>query len=663
MVTPSADKHKQRQSHYPQRLHSNNNSSQQNYQRRNVGGSHHHNKRQHPSTQSSSWTGNKYEEDEVDDLAVAAQYAFAVPTSMASVSPLPVLLDDGIVEDENEIDLDSSVSSEMHPIEQSVDIETNTTLNVLSDQNVDDVNEDDNDDAESDVDLIEQLAQMVGEDEEEDVDDDDDNNNDVDTTTNQKSNKVRNKPMTVNEIDAYQADLSEIHDLLQWNVSIAAADQAITKSISIQEEQKSSTVDFQSKKEKSIQQYHIAGHIQHHMIDERTIVLLSVQGGVLLKEGTTLYIQTQDIVTQSSNSDTLATSSKADTCIRTTSTIIQLGNILEIFGPVSQPLYSVRLPLPLIVDKVNGGHKLIPSNDYVKDEQSLDSEEVVPAPIPSTETTNGLEEFKRKDDSEITITAPLQEFVVSTSPINIDKWSKGGEYTKVLQKFPKLPVYYCNDPSSTNILDTDAVYRNSGRGCDASNIFDEEIDDVQDYSDDEQERVAKGNKKKSLTIVGNDTVRRDNYRALGPTNHRNNAGHQRTLAGSNRAPSQFNQSRYASGQSIYNPPPNGFHPQQILYPPGFHVGGVAPFYPSYPANVYPPQNPPSVAFNPSQFATAQAAYIQQPQYQQPWYYYNGAYQTIPPPPPPPPTTTTTTTQQYPPSAQSGPSDTVYYDFS
>jgi hypothetical protein len=56
-------------------------------------------------------------------------------------------------------------------------------------------------------------------------------------------------------------------------------------------------------------------------------------------------------------------------------------------------------------------------------------------------------------------------------------------------------VYYIEDEAK--LLDTFAIMRNSGKGCDASNLYDEEVLNVNDlyFSDDEEERQFKSNKK------------------------------------------------------------------------------------------------------------------------------------------------------------------------
>jgi hypothetical protein len=658
MATSDVGRTKQNQSQHSKRVHrnNNNNNNRSNFNNHRVNHSgNYNNKRQQPTT-----IDNRYEDNEVDDLAVAAQYAFAVPTSFLPVPQVPQILGNAIDEDENEIDLDLSEPSDENPYSENGDDEKQDTPNIPTDPNSDETNGKDDDDAESDVDLVEQLAQMVGEDEDEEVDDDDEEQDT--TTSNQKTIKIRNKPMTVNEIDAYQADLHEIHDLLQWNVSITTSD-----STNLSHTTKQPAVQFG--KETASKEYQIAGHIQHHMIDERTIVILSAQGGVLLKEGTTLFIQMHDVVTSSDRSETVDPTRTTETCNSTNSDIIQLGNILEIFGPVSQPLYSIRLPTRSRPDKGSSKTKEvhrkrdiqanISTENEVEDEKILVSKEIRPTTIPLLESTIRSGDSNETEDVDVVGTEQQQELTLSPSTDSVDEWANDGKYTKLLQKCNKLPVYYSNDPSSTNILDTDCVYRNSGRGCDASNIFDEEIDDVQDYSDDEQERVAKGNRKKSHIIDGNDTteVRRDNRRLVGLSNHRNsNVPHQRLISRTNQPTSQIDQSRYAPMQNNGIPPPQYFHPQQFLYSSGYPVGGQVPVYPAY-TNIHAPQNSPAV--NP----VPQGYYIPQPHLQQPWYYYNGAYQTVPPPPAHPPTSSTGFAQQNPRPPHSGPPETAYYDFS
>ena len=769
---------------------SNNDSQQKNYksnqrppQNRRSFRPHAHNKRPHASSSSAhvppQWNHhNNYEDEEVDDLVVAAQYAFALPTptqpsSISTTTSPPQLKEDkehlntGPLSnqsdmmdnmDENEIDLDEDevVSSEAC----KDDLDDNTNSKVLNDDgtksevNVDDDiqndgpvvphiavvdmehhdeidDDDDDDDAESEVDLLEQLAHMVGEedDDDEELEEYDDDVGEGNSSGKNKSSrpmKNRNKPMTVNEIDAYQADLHQIHDLLQNNVSIAENVTSLPRSSTSTTSSRTTNNPIQLP---GTNHHTIAGHIQHHMVDERTIVILSYPGGILLKEGTALIIHRKDVTTTNVNpcmnntptgNNNVDNTDMVDSNKDNNNDIIPLGIILEIFGPVGQPLYSVRLPLPpppiketkfatketQLEPKLTRTERV--EGDVEKDAHETTHNETETVDITtsaiveqvelvehspdisarekteSTDVENVGNETTNNETTTNAITAasileqiePVEHVqnIASKQEI-VDPWSWSGEYTKMIHSFPKLPVYYWNDPASTNVLDTEAVIRNSGRGCDASNLFDEEIIDVQDYSDDEQERAAKGNRnKKNHGTNGSSTGSSDlphhreprstNPRNQGkPTNHRVSSVH------------QPNRSRFAAvpgGGGGYMPPPQppmpGFHPHSVM--PGAAAvqngGGIgAPYYPTYPTpQYYATPNLPGVPMNPSHFAPPQQQgfYIPPPQqFQQPWYYYNGAYQSVPPPPPPraiPPNST-----QHPPSSQGGSTDTVYYDFS
>jgi hypothetical protein len=144
--------------------------------------------------------------------------------------------------------------------------------------------------------------------------------------------------------------------------------------------------------------------------------------------------------------------------------ILPLGKIFEVFGSVALPLYTLRLPPP-------------PSNST---------------------TTKKL---------NTTITAPATDAVAEESPnqkesteldppiVEEDSWSLNGKYTKLLKQQKHMTVYFVKDVST--LIDTHTIMKHSGRGCDASNVYDEELDakDVK-FSDDEQERLSKQQRKR-----------------------------------------------------------------------------------------------------------------------------------------------------------------------
>jgi hypothetical protein len=80
----------------------------------------------------------------------------------------------------------------------------------------------------------------------------------------------------------------------------------------------------------------------------------------------------------------------------------------------------------------------------------------------------------------------------------------------------RASVYYRADGAS--ILDPRAVLRRSGRGCDASNLWDEEVVDAahMDYSDDEQERAARQGRRKGRSQRHEDENERQHENDRGP---------------------------------------------------------------------------------------------------------------------------------------------------
>ena len=135
--------------------------------------------------------------------------------------------------------------------------------------------------------------------------------------------------------------------------------------------------------------------------------------------------------------------------------IIPLGKVLEVFGPVMHPLYTVRLKL---FEKIENENK-------------------------ADDTCERNEE---------------------------DPWSSNGVLTKLINSQSKMCIYYSEDQAK--MVDTQSVVRNSGRGCDASNVYDEEVQNVKEmyFSDDEQEREAKRKGKQKKNQRG-----RHNERSIG----------------------------------------------------------------------------------------------------------------------------------------------------
>ena len=344
----------------------------------------------------------------VDDMMVAAQYAAAV-VAPPQLDPI----------DTDEISLASSSSMSSDPVENvslRVDLTAQETQakpesdtapgNNGGRGNTADDDDDDSSAADSELDMAKELGQMISSGEE------------------QVSSSQHNTRLSANEVDAYHTSLNELQDKLRFQVTLADTDLQADGG-----------------------PWEAAGTLQHHMVEERTVVVISRLGGAMLEEGSALSLRKQDFSSLQH--------------VEAVPPYILLGSILEVFGPVSRPLYSVRF-----------------------------EESRICAKAPSNETTTA-----RGDDGN--------ESKVEQKTV-VDPWSRGGLYTKALQQQSSsggdIQVYYLanSQTKATRFIDTHAIYQNSARGCDASNVYDEEVvhPSEMDFSDDEKERVAKGGNRK-----------------------------------------------------------------------------------------------------------------------------------------------------------------------
>lgn len=365
-----------------------------------------------------------------------------------------------------------------------------------------------------------------------------------------------------------------------------------------------------------------AGHVKCHMVEDRTIVVESVGGARPLDEGSLLVVRFQ-------NNDDYEQKSQ----------LLSLGKIFEVFGPVSKPLYTIRLPSPKDrAKKKQAPRKVEKSMERDEDEISLDDDQ-------------SSEHVEKGSDSASEDASAAENAVDGNVDSDAsDRWAPNGQYTKLLQTTERIQVYYISDVAK--LLDTGAVIRNSGRGCgksqsiafvdvstaklslriifivDASNLYDEEVLNANDmyFSDDEQEREYKNRNK-----PGKKSRRRNNGGRGGDGRNSNAA----------RTPSNY----------------TGFHSQQNAmtqqnYPPQYAMPPTAIHQPmQYQAGTYPGQQ-------------------LHPYWQQQQGAYAYAQGSMPPPPPPPPPSYPYPTyhngqsQASPNPNQGSPeesSDTVYYD--
>jgi len=372
------------------------------------------------------------------------------------------------------------------------------------------------------------------------------------------------------------------------------------------------------------------------MVEDRTIVVESVAtgGSAPLDEGSLLVIRVPN---------------EGDEEVK--SRLMPLGKVFEVFGPVSRPLYTIRLPSakdkPAKSQDVNGS---VVERDA--DEISLNDDE-------SEEHADGKEGETTVKVSSDDLTSANNADTKGQNGTNendstgFDPWAPDGKYTKLLKSSTTgTPVYYI--PDITKLLDTGAVIRNSGRGCgelpcswtafalynanvrlifkphsvDASNLYDEEVINVNDmeFSDDEQEREFKNRNKR------------------GKKGRRKNDGHS-SAAGRGRG------SGGASYTGFHAPPP----PQYAIPVPNQPMQ-----YQAAPGG-YPYQQQYAYSQAPKQYAQGAPGYATYPAYSQ----------GIPPPPPPqypypPYPHTESHGAQHPNQSTQGQhgdetSDTVYYD--
>ncbi len=293
--------------------------------------------------------------------------------------PVPLSKEVHATDDQDVIDLEDSLSAE-----NTETLVIDTPENIAKDTSDTDGqdNGEDDDDDESDVDLEEQLRQMIDEEEEAPV-----------------SAATDSRPRTANEIDPYSSGQNELEFLFDVSEEERLRLKHLTRN-----------------------HLKIAGNVRHLLASERTVVIQSKPGEAVLEEGTILVVCTTSLDENSYDSK-----------------IVPLGRVLEVFGPVSQPLYSVRLPEPL--------------------------------PVETTEATNAKDAHTVKEN---------------------DPWAESGDFTNLLRRDTNaFPIYYV--PEGVRVIDPALIMKASGRGSDASNFYDEEVTNPNDldYSDDEQERVAK----------------------------------------------------------------------------------------------------------------------------------------------------------------------------
>mmetsp|Transcript_11337 Transcript_11337/g.21216 ORF Transcript_11337/g.21216 Transcript_11337/m.21216 type:complete len:666 (-) Transcript_11337:1731-3728(-) len=518
-----------------------------------------------------------YEEENVDDLEFAAKFAIVtspttdnIPTSSDDFPNQHPATNKGV---NNKLDQEADKNELLGDSSNDEDV----TKRDNGDDNDDDDNDERNskeaassEDDESDVDLSQELAKMDSDDEDE-----------------PKHGSKRNHivvPTTQNELDVYNCPVTELEKTLDLGLEIGDA---------LVFEPDESGVMIARVQEDRIR---LAGNIKFHMVPDRTIVVESnPHGGVaavtsnvyhsnlakkplLLDEGNLLLLKVDrgneylgKIVdyTELRDNDFF---------------VIPLGKILEVFGPVSKPLYTLRLTKMMTKTAAHPFHdracckekmQNIEKEDEQKDNDETPglSERVV---LSNDFTGNATDENKTlTKEAIVTATKTSSETVVDHNNLHqeqhkvkasvnehIDPWSESGMLTKWLKASPHLEVFYCED--QVKIVDTQTILKNSRKGCDASNIYDEEVTDEKEvyYSDDEEERAAKrGNRRQNKSNDNRGLSNTGNYGGTQyPSGKHHYKRHPRTNPPYLRANPSYNQHQVSQNQQ------SSFYPYQYSHP-------------------------------------------------------------------------------------------------
>ena len=627
------------------------------------------------------------EEETVDDLAVAASFAMAGLAGMAGDNHQQeedTSSDDDDEESSDDDDDEEEESSEDEKAEgkdaadtYANDEEKTTEESPAKDSSVnngsgnDHVKEESDSDDESDVDLSEALARMVGEsgDEAGASDDDEGANGGGGRRRGARGSGRRGKPKaevsstaplrTENEIDPYACEVSVLEEKLAIDLrvnttagqanGVKADTGATNKAVGISNDV----------------QLCPAGRVKNHLVKERTIVVESGLGMVTfasgpLDEGSLLVVRAGTSTTTGSSSGAKAPEAGSSTAI------IPLGRVFEVFGPVKQPLYTIRLlspkdlvrkappkPKPQSAETVVGSTSA-EADDNIKegdaaDDNAIDLDE-------DGEDEQGEEKVAKGDEANgdeakgaDTTAVPQEETKKDEDKDEEEKeeadpWAEDGQHTKLLRDQPNIEVYFVRDEAK--LIDTNNVIKLSGKGCDASNLYDEELNANEiDFSDDEEERMAKRKAKDRKNAKRNDGQQRGGPggrvgRGTGGRGGRgrNNGGGRGGWGGH----SNFHHHQYQQPPLMAMAPPQ---PQMMGAPPipygnqypqygtqqppmPMHPQGFQQMpYPQYQQNL-PTMPPPPPPHQP--YAGAGGYVVQAPQQ-----YGTGTPGGVPPPPPPP----------------------------
>lgn len=467
-----------------------------------------------------SQAGGVHEEESVDDLMVASMAVAATwkdSTTFASRLEADDSSSDEESDDSDDDESDSSDSSDDDSEGESVaeddgkendenekvgskngdendclsekEIEESKESTVDTNNTVEDGNaEGEDDDDISDIDLAENLAQMI--------DDDDDLPSKQLKGKKNSSNNVGagpigayEAPRTEHEIDPYRCPTDQLEKL---NVSVSIEDGGAVIPHLVQSTSEKSgykgcgilmTEDMKTR-------LLPAGTIRSFLSEQRTIVVdcfipPSLGDGNFhqdsnsqtLDEGNMLVMLTKNRESDGNGTDgggglvatSLNDNGDAIPCLQI------LGKIMEVFGPVQRPLYAIRLPDPPKA-REEKKQEVKRVKDEVVEKEPADDQVGATSENEETGSTATEEAGVKGEEAAGSIVVKSENDVNETSeevgePLNTedddvsveDLWSANGKMSVLVRSHTNAIVYCLKD--QTKLIDTDQIIRISGKGC------------------------------------------------------------------------------------------------------------------------------------------------------------------------------------------------------
>lgn len=401
----------------------------------------HHGKRKQPSP----------EEEEVNDLLIASMAVASTwcppPTGEKCTSDSEERSNssDDACKDADEISLHDEPESpnikdqDASKDDGNVQTEESTRHDDSTTNNPPTVESDD----ESEIDLTENLANMLDEDEEP-------------KKANTKSFGIYEGPKTEHEIDPYQCPIDEL-EKLNVHAKEDGLDDAMKRRLKV------------------------AGVMRSYLIEQRTVVVDSLIPASLqgvchnvtdgpLDEGSVVAI----LISAGKDGTSQVTTVDEECSLQI------LGKVVEVFGPVQRPLYVIRLPdVPLVrrtpeecsksEDAMSSHEKAesasVEDTDHEVEEEQKMSDETKEVDVGDNEEVRSEDKTAPNtiNDNQSTEHSSEKRKLQELNEQGEDPWSPNGKLSTVLRNNPHAIVYSVVDHST--LIDKDQIIKISGRGC------------------------------------------------------------------------------------------------------------------------------------------------------------------------------------------------------